>query len=72
MISVRKGYLHLALESLRNSRTRSFMTMLGIVISVMAVIIIVAIGQGVKQQVGNQVSRYGSDVLVVRPGQPAQ
>ena len=71
MISVRKGYLHLALESLRNSRTRSFMTMLGIVISVMAVIIIVAIGQGVKQQVGNQVSRYGSDVLVVRPGQPA-
>lgn len=69
MSSLRKGYLQLAMQSLRSSRTRSFMTMLGIVISVMAVIVVIAIGEGVKQQVGNQAARYGHDVLLVRPAQ---
>lgn len=69
MLSIRKGYLHLALESLRSSRMRSFMTMLGIIIGVMAVIVIVAIGQGVKEQIGNQANRYGSNILLVRPNQ---
>ena len=67
MISIRKGYLGLALQSLRASRTRSFMTMLGIVIGVMSVILIVGIGQGVKEQIANQSARYGKDVLIVRP-----
>ena len=67
MTSVRKGYLGLALQSLRASRLRSLMTMLGIVIGVMSVIVIVAIGQGVKEQIGNQSARYGSSVLLVRP-----
>lgn len=67
MTSIRRGYLRLAMQSLRASRTRSFMTMLGIVIGVMSVIIVVAIGEGVKQQIGNQAARYGKDVLVVRP-----
>jgi len=67
MSGLRKGYLHLALESLRASRTRSFMTMLGIVIGVMSVVVIAAIGQGVKEQIGNQAAKYGKDVLLVRP-----
>ncbi|QQS18080.1 ABC transporter permease [Candidatus Saccharibacteria bacterium] len=67
MISIRKGYLGLAMQSLRASRTRSFMTMLGIVIGVMSVILVVGIGQGVKEQIANQSARYGKDVLIVRP-----
>ncbi|MCA9327329.1 ABC transporter permease, partial [Candidatus Saccharibacteria bacterium] len=69
MISIRKGYLNLALQSLRNARTRSLMTMLGIIISVVSVVVIVSIGEGVKQQIGNQAARYGKDVLIVRPEQ---
>ena len=45
------------------------MTMLGIIIAVMAVIVIVAISEGVRQQIGNQVNRYGRDVLTIRPFQ---
>lgn len=45
------------------------MTMLGIVIAVVAVIVIVSIGEGVKQQIGNQSARYGRNVLVVTPVQ---
>ncbi len=67
MISIRKGYLGLALQSLRASRTRSFMTMLGIVIGVMSVVLVVGVGQGVKEQIANQSARYGKDVLIVRP-----
>jgi putative ABC transport system permease protein len=48
------------------------MTMLGIVIGVMSVIIVVAIGEGVKQQIGNQAARYGKDVLIVRPDTSTQ
>ena len=53
MSSLRKGYLRLAMQSIRVSRIRSSLTMLGIVVSVAAVIVVVAIGQGVKQQIGN-------------------
>ncbi len=67
MTSIRKGYLGLALQSLRASRTRSFMTMLGIVIGVLSVIVIVSIGQGVKEQIATQSARYGKNVIVVRP-----
>ena len=70
MTSIRKGYLRLARQSLRVSRTRSFMTMLGIVIGVISVVLIAAIGEGVKQQIGDQTARYGRDVLIVRPAQP--
>ncbi len=69
MSSLRKGYLHLAMQSIKTSRLRSFMTMLGIVISVASVIVVVAIGEGVQQQIGNQAARYGNDVLLVRPNQ---
>ncbi len=69
MISVRKGYLGLALQSLRAARTRSFMTMLGIVIGVVSVIVIAGVGQGVKEQIASQSARYGKDILIVRPNE---
>lgn len=69
MSVTRKGYLHLAMQSLRVSRARSFMTMLGIIIGIMAVILIVGISEGVKKQIGSQTDRYGKNVLTIRPMQ---
>lgn len=70
MSTVRTGNMRLALESLATNKGRSFMTMLGIIIGVLSVIVAVSIGEGVKQQIGQQVARFGQDVIVVQPGTP--
>ena len=49
----------LALKSLRTSKMRSFLTMLGIIIGVGAVIIIISLGNGLKSMVDQQVERVG-------------
>ncbi len=66
MTSFRKGNIRLALHSLGATKGRSFLTMVGIIIGVAAVIVVVSIGQGVKQQLSTQSARFGKDVLVVR------
>jgi len=60
----------LAYRSLKAAKARSFLTMLGIVIGVMAVVLVVCIGQGVKEQIAGQFNRYGKKVLTVQPGSP--
>ncbi len=66
MTTLRKGNVRLALQSLGSNKGRSFLTMIGIIIGVAAVIVVVSIGEGVKQQVGSQTAKFGPDVLVVR------
>jgi putative ABC transport system permease protein len=68
MAGFRKGNLRLAVASLKVANMRSFLTMLGIIIGVVAVTLVVCIGQGVKQQISNQVSHYGKDIITIRPG----
>jgi len=58
-----------ALDALRASRLRSALTMLGVVIGVAAVVILVAIGTGTKQEIENQVEGLGSNLLLIVPGQ---
>jgi ABC-type antimicrobial peptide transport system permease subunit len=53
---------------LRQNRGRSLVTIFGIVIGLVAVILIIGIGEGVKQQVQSQVNRLGRDLIMVRPG----
>src|SRR3954471_15927994 len=57
-----------ALEALRANRLRSILTMLGVVIGVAAVVALVAIGTGTKQQIEQQVEGLGSNLLIVVPG----
>ncbi len=57
-----------ALESLGASRVRTFLTMLGIIIGVGAVIIVIAIGQGASAQVNSQLAQLGTNMLTVQPG----
>lgn len=60
--------IRMALTSIRASRVRSMLTMLGVVIGVSSVVVTVALGEGVKNQVITQINALGNDVLVVRPG----
>jgi putative ABC transport system permease protein len=57
-----------ALDALRANRLRSGLTMLGVVIGVAAVVVLVAIGTGAKQEVEAQVEGLGSNLLIVVPG----
>jgi putative ABC transport system permease protein len=61
--------LQLALREIRRNLMRSFLTILGIVIGVSAVIIMVTLGGGATAQVTEQITSLGSNLLMVRPGQ---
>ncbi|MDW7773615.1 MAG: ABC transporter permease [Desulfobulbaceae bacterium] len=61
--------LLLALREIRRNVLRSFLTILGIVIGVAAVIIMVTIGGGATAQVTEQISSLGSNLLMIRVGQ---
>ena len=59
-----------ALRALRANLFRAILTLLGIVIGVASVIAMLAIGDGAKQKVIDQVSAMGTNLLTVRPGAP--
>jgi putative ABC transport system permease protein len=61
--------LLLALRSIRRNLMRSFLTILGIVIGVAAVITMVTLGNGATKSVSDQISSMGSNLLMVMPGQ---
>ncbi len=61
--------LILALQSVRRNLLRSFLTILGIVIGVSAVITMVTLGNGATQAIQTQISSLGSNLLMVMPGQ---
>jgi len=61
--------LLLALRSIRRNLLRSFLTILGIVIGVAAVITMVTLGNGATKSVSDQISSMGSNLLMVMPGQ---
>jgi len=59
------GIIRIALKSLARNKTRTFLTMLGIIIGVAAVITMLAIGQGAKKIVEDQVNSMGTNVIMV-------
>ena len=60
--------LRTALAAVRANRTRSVLTMLGIVIGIASVILTVGLGQGAQNQVREQIDALGSNLLIVSPG----
>ena len=62
--------VRLALLSVRRNVLRSFLTLLGIVIGVAAVIAMITIGSGTTEKVKTDISKLGSNLLVVRAGRP--
>jgi putative ABC transport system permease protein len=61
--------LLLALRSIRRNLMRSFLTVLGIVIGVSAVITMVTLGNGATQAIQSQIAGLGTNLLQLRPGQ---
>ncbi len=59
----------LALRAIRRNLLRSFLTILGIVIGVAAVITMVTLGDGATRAVSDQITSLGTNLLTVRPGQ---
>jgi len=59
----------LALRSVQRNVLRSFLTVLGIVIGVSAVITMVTLGNGATQAIENQITSLGTNLLMVSPGQ---
>jgi putative ABC transport system permease protein len=60
--------LLIALREIRRNLTRSFLTVVGIVIGVAAVITMVTLGRGATETVRQQIAKMGSNLLILRPG----
>ena len=58
----------IAFRAIANNKFRSFLSMLGIIIGVAAVIVVMAIGQGSKESIRKNISQMGTNVIMIRPG----
>ncbi len=63
-----KESIAIAFTSLLSNKMRTILTMLGIIIGVGAVIVMVSIGMGVRQNITNSIASLGSNMLIVTPG----
>src|SRR5271155_4779189 len=63
---------HIALQALLRNKLRSFLTMLGIIIGVFAVIAMVAVGDGATSRVRGLFASIGTNMLIVLPGASQQ
>ncbi|MDO9264695.1 MAG: ABC transporter permease, partial [Desulfosalsimonadaceae bacterium] len=66
------GYLNISLTSLRCNKLRSFLSMIGVVFGVMAVIVIVSVGEGAKAEALRQIERLGTRNIYVKSVELAQ
>ena len=60
--------LKIALRALRTNKMRSFLTMLGIIIGIAAVIAMMAVGSGASYVISQQIASIGSNIILVLPG----
>lgn len=60
--------IRMALSSIRTAKTRSILTMLGVIIGVMSVVMTVSVGEGIKNQVINQINKLGNNIVIIKPG----
>ena len=58
----------IALRAIAANKVRSFLTALGIIIGIMAVITMLAIGQGTKNSIQSNIAEMGSNMIMINPG----
>jgi len=61
-------YLTYAIRGLLNRQLRSYLTILGIVIGIAAIVSIVSIGQGLNEYIQHQLMQFGTDYIAIYPG----
>ena len=64
--------INVAWRSLRSNKLRSFLTMLGIIIGVAAVVALMGIGQGAQESITSQITSTGTNLLTIFPGATSQ
>ena len=62
----------IAWRAIQRNKMRTFLTMLGIIIGVAAVISMTAIGEGSKQSIQSQITGMGSNMITIRPASNVQ
>ena len=67
MLALTKTHIRLARTAIKENRTRSFLTCLGIAIGVASIILILSLMGSISRLVSNQVKSIGADLIVVRP-----
>ncbi len=67
MTALSYGHIKAAYASIRAAKLKSFWTMFGVIVGVAAVITVVAIGNGIKQQIAGQIHHLGKDIITVTP-----
>ena len=60
--------MKVAIKAIASNKFRSFLSMLGIIIGVAAVIVMMAIGQGSKEAIRENLSQMGTNIIMIRPG----
>jgi len=60
--------IRIAYTGLKSKKTRTFLTMLGIIIGIASVIIIISVGAGAQSLILNQVRGFGTDLIAIFPG----
>ncbi len=63
-----KQLLHIVGRALLSNKTRSFLTMLGIIIGVGAVVLIMSLGAGAQSLILGELDSFGSDLIIILPG----
>ncbi len=63
-----KDAIKISINNLRANKVRSFLTMLGLVIGVMAIIIIMSVGAGAQSLIINQIKGFGTNIITIMPG----
>ncbi len=58
----------IALKAIYNNKTRSLLTMLGIIIGIASVIAMLGFGQGTQEQITSEISSMGSNMIMISPG----
>lgn len=69
MKTLTRGHFKAGFDSVRSTKLRSFWTMMGVIIGVTSVITVVSIGEGIKQQITNQINHFGENIITIRPAQ---
>lgn len=68
-MGILKEYVKIAIRSLRRSKVRSWLTMIGVVIGVFLIISLLSLSEGIKGAMMQQLKMMGNDLIIVMPGE---
>ena len=62
------SHVRVAMESLRSTRVRTTLTTLGIIIGVLSITLVMALGEGAKRTIADQITGLDSGIIIAKPG----